>query len=439
MFRRLVTAAVFAAVAGTTVAQAQTVSQIGGPAELPPPSFKGQMYVDSRGCVFLKAGLNGRANWVPRVNRDRKVLCGYPPTLQAMAKPIPVAPATVPEPAPVVVAAAPVAPRAKGAPMDTVASLTTQPRIKVAPPPRIDPYLAKSQPAPVASAPRQAQVVVPGTVAPAAGAVTVRQARATGGKIGCYASAPVPQLVALSNGGTAVLCTKGDGSLNGAKAPIYDKVAMGEGRRVGAGQYEPDGTRVSRGAMTVDDLGSPHRATVIARQGSAVAVAEPERTVVPEGFKLAWTDDRLNPYRGMGTASGQAAQDQIWTREVPARLVAEQPQGKRRVIVVSSKDQKKPQLQVSTKADPQAAPRAAKPQAGTGRFYVQVGTFGQPSNADGARARLHAAGLPTGTAKVTKGGKALQIVMAGPFADAGSAQAALRAARATGFGDAFIR
>ena len=74
----------------------------------------------------------------------------------------------------------------------------------------------------------------------------------TGGKIGCYTSAPVPKLVSLSNGGTAVLCTRGDGTLAGARAPLYAKVAMGEGNRVGAGLYDPAGTRVSRGNMSVD-------------------------------------------------------------------------------------------------------------------------------------------------------------------------------------------
>ena len=70
---------------------------------------------------------------------------------------------------------------------------------------------------------------------------------------------------------------------------------------------------------------------------------------------------------------------------------------------------------------------------------MQVGTFGVPSNADGAKARLRALGLPVGSAQISKGGRALQMVMAGPFADAGAARAALSAARAVGFGDAFIR
>ena len=76
MLRKFVTVAVLAAVSGIYSVQAQTVSQIGGPKELPPAGFKGQLYVDSRGCVFLRAGLNGNTSWVPRVSRDRKALSG---------------------------------------------------------------------------------------------------------------------------------------------------------------------------------------------------------------------------------------------------------------------------------------------------------------------------------------------------------------------------
>jgi len=50
------------------------------PAELPPRDYRGQQYVDSRGCMFLRAGTDARAEWIPRVTRDGVPLCGNPPS-----------------------------------------------------------------------------------------------------------------------------------------------------------------------------------------------------------------------------------------------------------------------------------------------------------------------------------------------------------------------
>lgn len=50
------------------------------PAELPPANFAGQQYVDSRGCMFVRAGSGSDIVWVPRVARDGAPLCGSPPS-----------------------------------------------------------------------------------------------------------------------------------------------------------------------------------------------------------------------------------------------------------------------------------------------------------------------------------------------------------------------
>lgn len=379
MLLKLVSVAICAAIFSVGAANAQTLKQINGPNEPPPAGFKGQMFVDSKGCVFLRAGYGGNVTWVPRVNSAHKVLCGYPSTVAAMAAPVEVVPAAV--------ATTPPAPKATGKPMETVASLTTAPKI--------GPKAAVQST--VVAQPAKAAVPV---ILPSA---------ASGRKIGCYTSAPVPKLVALRSGGTAVLCTRGDGTLEGARAPIYAVVAQGVGARVGAGLYsgaaaERSGNAV---AVTVDVADAP--------------------VVVPKGYKLAWNDDRLNPKRAHGTAAGQAAQDQVWTRDVPATLVADGPV---RVIKVV----KQGRVVVST-MNAAPAPRAAT----AGGLYVQIGTFGVQSNADGAKVRLRAAGMPVGSANITKAGKPMQIVLAGPFGDGGQAQAALAAVRSAGFGDAFIR
>ena len=74
-----------------------------------------------------------------------------------------------------------------------------------------------------------------------------------------------------------------------------------------------------------------------------------------------------------------------------------------------------------------------------GAAYVQVGTFGEPANANAVKARLKALGLPVSTSKITRKGKVLQVVYAGPFASAAQAQTALGLARGAGFGDAILK
>lgn len=399
----MVTVAILAAALGASAAFGQTVSQIGGPKELPPAGYKGMQFIDSRGCVFLRAGLGGKVTWVPRVGSNRKVLCGYPPTFGgkgavavAQASPEP-----APEPAPLR------APEA--APMRTAGAI---PESSYVPPParvgRAIPTLPPAAPVVAAAAPSPLMVTVkPGaSVAASAGGVT------------CPASAPSLKRLPLTNGGTVLVCAPGDGQLRGLRSPTFAAAGVGAAFEGG-----PAAEVASRAVST--PLGQP---TTVRSAVREVRVASAS-VAAPAGYVPAWKDDRLNPLRGVGTAQGQAAQDQVWTRKVPARLVGDTPRARRAAAKAAMTGGYPVDAGTTVTVSSMSAPAAL-----SGR-YVQVGSFGVPSNAEGAAMRLMAAGLPV--ARSASGG--LAVVMAGPFDRSADLSAALRAARAAGFADAFVR
>lgn len=79
-------------------APAQPLREAPTPAEFPPASYRGQQYVDSAGCVFIRAGSGDQVTWVPRITRDRRALCGFQPSL-ARATPATPTPSVAPRPA----------------------------------------------------------------------------------------------------------------------------------------------------------------------------------------------------------------------------------------------------------------------------------------------------------------------------------------------------
>lgn len=272
MLCRAVSLALWASFCGAALAPAQAVAEIAGPANTPPAGFKGQQFVDNRGCVFMRAGYGGQTNWVARVTRDRKSMCGYPPTFGAQ---------------PVI---------------ETVQDAPLAPPVS----PKATPVAAK--PVPYAKTPPQAAY----------------QRKATGkkapsGVFGCYSEAPVAEEVALAGGGTAIVCTRGDGTATGWRPPS-------QGVRAPVGAALSDGGSVAGGK----------RAT----SRTEYVVIEPVPTP-PAGYILAWKDDRLNPWRGIGTDQGWADQDQVWTRTVPAKLVTKKRlpvAQQRRAITYSTKN-----------------------------------------------------------------------------------------------------
>ncbi len=442
MSGKVLSAAVLAAVLGALPAYAD----LKGPAELPPAGYSGQQYVDSRGCVFLRAGYGGQVTWVPRVSRDRKQLCGYPASGGAVevAEEAAPAPVPVPEPAPKAVAVA------EPVPVAVPKAVAPKPVAK-APPVVVE--------RPVTPTERAATAEVKGTVVTAGGGGDYRLA--------CPAANPVAERFEMRGGGSKVMCTRGDGSLDGATFPVLVAGSVA-GHPTGYDAYRAAEAKAAPAPAVTVATSDGGTATVIEAPAKSTKSAKYPPVAPPPGYKAAWKDDRLNPERGKQTVEGVLDQDEIWTRTVPAELREDWPKAKAPLtivvrkadgsmvahegVVVSTRGDGKRVVKLvgpgeevtkSTKNDPKAVVKAApaakadpKAEAAGGRLFVQVGTFGVASNADGTAARLKSAGLPVARGKA-KGG-ALTVVYAGPFASAAEAKAALSAARGMGFGDARI-
>ncbi|MDF3382351.1 MULTISPECIES: SPOR domain-containing protein [Sulfitobacter] len=472
---RSIAMAMIVAALGVGGSQTQAQDSRSQPAEFPPSSYKGKQYVDSAGCVFIRAGIDGNVSWVPRMSRAREQICGFQPTngvkvaeakVEAAQTKVDPAPAKRP---PARVAEAP-APKAK--PKAPVARPAPQKVVR-----RVAPAPARSTAPKVVreTAPRPVPVVPSKPVALAAPAPA-------GFVTACPGASPLSQRYMRRGDGYSVRCGPQ------AEPIVTGRLAPSSPQRGTAPQpYRSAGVMPGVAA-------APARIVAPAAVAAPVVSAKPARAVgtqtrivpkhvainrvnttnvkVPKGYRKVWEDDRLNPHRAEQTLEGRADMLLVWTQTVPRRLVnkatGEDVTAKVPLIYpyldIETQRRKLGRVKI-VERDGQvvkrvlryrnAAPihRDARPikkapvyssrsaptaQPSTKAGYVQVGVFGSPANAQRAARQIAALGLPARIGKQTRGGKTYHSVQAGPIAG-GSAQAALGQLRRAGYRDAYLR
>ncbi len=401
---------------------AATLRNASPPAETPPSSYSGKQYVDSRGCIYVRAGFDGAVRWVPRVTRDREHICGARPTQTAASRP------QTAKPAPEVAAAPAPKPAAR------------------------KPAAAKAPAATALAAPAKPAMRKPvrKPVVPAQKAHSARKSMVAQGV--CAQLSPLSRRYMGNDPDVRCGPQKAD--------PVSAGRDQGASMRPAANPAPAPRKKVVRNARIVRGTRIAPR-HVYENQLQSADLAGP-----PAGYAPVWTDDRLNRKRAHQTLTGKRSMEARWTRTVPrelkpgrlragtmvfhpdsARIVrgpARQPH-----LSTRSRASEKPaaataaQPRVSSKSAPASAATAPRPGKAARRQvthqYVQVAHFSDEGAMRAAAARLKAAGLSVRAGRYTRNGQPHQMLMAGPYKSPERLHAALAAARKAGFSGARVR
>jgi hypothetical protein len=458
--------AIFAVAGSLTAGAAHAQIREQQPAEFPPSSYKGKQYVDSSGCVFIRAGIDGDVSWVPRVTRSRKTVCGFQPTLGAQTATAVRTPAPAQAPVQITLNDAPVAaPAPRPAPARVAVPRAAAPAPRPAParvavPRAAAPVVVRqTAPRPV----RQPRVVAKPVVIAQAPAVVPRQVQvARTGASACPGASAISQRYLQTNSGVAVRCGPQAAPVVGARVVQYAQpqaVITQRQAKVAAPQYASTVTSTTRIAPKL----------VVQNRVNTQNVA------VPHGYKKVWTDGRLNPKRAEQNLQGRGDMLLVWTQTVPRRLIdqnsgrdvtasvplvypytsiAQQRSALGEVTIVQRNGQTVKRIVRHKNAAPVArAPvyssrstpvkKVENPAKATvavqGKRFVQIGTYRNSANAQKAAQQVARMGMPARIGKHRKGGQSYLTVQAGPFNGSRAINNAMRSLRSAGYSDAFPR